>query len=368
MTKHNITDRLASGPVSRRSLLRSLAAVGVGVTIMPAIPRRATAAGKQANLFTWSGYEIPELHGAYKEKHGSYPDFSIFADEDEAFQKMRAGFTPDVMHPCTYNVGRWRDADLLQPIDTSRLSNWGDVISSLKTLEGTQEDGKQWFIPFDWGNTSILYRTDLVDLEEESWGLMWDERYKGRLATFGSIDETVPYAAIYAGIDPYNMSPAEMETVRKLLQKQRPLIRFYASDNTSIEQALASGEIVAGSTWNGSVATLKAQGLPVAFLNPKEGIMTWVCGLVIHKDAPNLDKAHDLIDSMLSVEAGIEMLNVIGYGHANARAFEKVSDETLEAVGLGRDAEAFLKKGIFSRQFKDRDAVTAMFEEVKAGM
>ncbi len=52
MTKHNITDRLASGPVSRRSLLRSMAAVGVGVTMIPAIPGRATAAGKEANLFT----------------------------------------------------------------------------------------------------------------------------------------------------------------------------------------------------------------------------------------------------------------------------------------------------------------------------
>ena len=80
-----------------------------------------------------------------------------------------------------------------------------------------------------------------------------------------------------------------------------------------------------------------------------------------------VSKAHDLIDSMLSLEAGIAQLTEIGIGHANARVFEKVSDKTLEAVGLGRDAEAFLKKGVFSRQFKDRDAVTAMFEEVKAG-
>ncbi len=44
-----------------------------------------------------------------------------------------------------------------------------------------------------------------------------------------------------------------------------------------------------------------------------------------------------------------------------------MTDETLAAVGLERDATAFLAKGIFSRQFKDRDAVTAMFAEVKAG-
>jgi len=367
MSDLEIVERLSAGRLSRRELLSALAAVGVGTVMLPA--RRALAqSGDEATLFTWSGYEIEGLHGGYNKKHGVFPEFTFFADEDEAFQKMLAGFTPDVPHPCSYNVGRWREAGLLQPIDTSRLSNWGDVISSLKDIDGTQFDGQQFFVPFDWGNTSILYRTDLVELEEESWSLMWDERYSGRLATFGSIDETVPYAAIYAGVDPYNMSDEDLKKVRELLRKQRPLIRFYASDETTIEQALAAGEIVAGSTWNGSVAALAAQGLPVAFLKPKEGIMTWVCGLTLHKDAPNIDKAYDLIDSMLSVEAGVTMLTEVGYGHANAKAFEKVDDATLEAVGLQRDVEAFLASGVFSRQFKNRDAVTAMFEEVKAGL
>lgn len=60
------------------------------------------------------------------------------------------------------------------------------------------------------------------------------------------------------------------------------------------------------------------------------------------------------------------MLNEIG--HANAKAFESVDDETLAAVGLGRDATALLKAGVFSEAFPDRDAVTAMFEEVKSGL
>ncbi len=367
MERNEMMDRVASGTLRRRDLLKSLAALGIGVAVMPLIPGRASAA-EQATLFTWDGYEVAELHKAYNKKNGEAPGFAIFADEDEAFQKMRAGFTPDVSHPCSYNVPRWRDAGLLQAIDTKRISNWGDVISSLKTIDGTQKDGKQWFVPFDWGNTSILYRTDLVDIKEESWGLMWDERYKGRLSTFGSIDETVPYAAIYAGIDPYNMSDGDMAKVRALLKKQRPLIRFYAEDETSIEQAMAAGEIVAGSTWNSSAAALKSQGLSVKFMNPKEGIMTWVCGLVLLKEAPNVDKAYDLIDGMLAPDAGAFMIEDYGYGHANGKSFDLVSDDVIQAAGLSRDVEAFLKKGIFSKQFKDRDAVTAMFEEVKAGI
>ncbi len=367
MEKERLLGGLRAGTLKRRDMLKGLGALGIGVTAIPFVPGRAAAAG-QAQYFTWADYEVPELHGDYIKKHGAAPDSTFFADEGEAYQKMRAGFTPDVAHPCSYNVKLWRESGLIQAIDTSRLSNWGSVISSLKTIEGTGHDGKQYFVPFDWGNTSILYRTDLVDIKEESWGLMWDERYKGRLATFAGANETVPYAAVYAGVDPWNMSDADLAKVRALLEKQRPLIRFYADDEATIEQAIKAGEIVAGSTWNSSSIALKNEGVPVRFMNPKEGIMTWVCGLVIHKNAPNLDKAYDLIDSMLSVDAGKFMIVEYGYGHANAKSFDVAGDKAIAAAGLSRDAEAFLKAGVFSREFSDRDAVLRMFEEVKAGL
>lgn len=367
MEREELLDGFGAGGLKRRNVLKGLAALGIGVTAIPFVPGRATAAG-QATYFTWEGYEIPELHGEYIKKHGASPDVSLFADEGEGYQKMRAGFTPDVAHPCSYNVKLWRESDLIQSIDTKRLSNWGDVISSLKTIEGTRHEGKQYFVPFDWGNTSVLYRTDLVDIKEDSWGLLWDERYKGRLSTFAGANETVPYTAVYAGVDPWNMSDDDLAKVRALLVKQRPLIRFYADDETSIEQAMASGEIVAGTTWNSSSVTLKGEGVPVRFMNPKEGIMTWVCGLVLHKKAPNVDKAYDMIDSMLSTDAGKYMITDYGYGHANAKSFDAAGDDAIKAAGLSRDAEAFLKAGVFSREFKDRDAVLKMFEEVKAGL
>ena len=131
--------------------------------------------------FTWSGYDDPGFFPGYVKKHGASPNLPIFADEEEALQKMRAGGVYDVVHPCNSNVGRWFDAGVIQPIDTSRLSNWPDVFDSLKKFEGAQHDGKNYFVPVDWGNTSIIYRSDLVDIKEESWTLMWDERYAGKL-------------------------------------------------------------------------------------------------------------------------------------------------------------------------------------------
>ena len=362
-----LLDQLASKPMSRRQLNRLLAGTGLSLAVMPMMPGRASAAG-QAIYFTWSGYDDPAFFPGYVAKHGSMPDTPIFADEEEAFLKLRGGSVVDVSHPCNNSIPRWREAGLLQPIDTSRLSNWADVFDSLKTFEGAQDGDKQYFVPVDWGNTSIIYRTDLVDISEESWTLLWDERYAGKISVANSAEETIPIAAVLIGaVDPFNPTDEEMVKIKELLVKQKPLVRFYWDTNTTIEQGLASGELVATTGWNSSAVTLKAQGVPVKFMNPKEGIFTYCCGLVLSKDAPNLDAAYDLIDAMIATDAGKWLIEVQGYGHSNRKTFELVDEAMLAERGIPKDPTDFLTAGHLYKPVLRLDEISNMYEAVKAG-
>ncbi len=120
------------------------------------------------SVFDWSGYEDPALNPAYVEKHGASPTFTFFADEDEAFEKLRSGFKADISHPCSANVVKWRDAGLLQPLDTSRIAAWKDILPAISGMKDLMTDasGTAWFVPFDWGNTLLTYRTDKVKPEQ----------------------------------------------------------------------------------------------------------------------------------------------------------------------------------------------------------
>ncbi len=60
----------------------------------------ATAEDKDLVIFDWSGYEAPEFHPGYTAKYGQSPTFTFFGDEDEAFEKLRAGFKTDLAHTC----------------------------------------------------------------------------------------------------------------------------------------------------------------------------------------------------------------------------------------------------------------------------
>ncbi len=367
---------VGEGRMSRRDFSKLLAAVGVGMASTTFGSKMGQAAADDHPLvFTWSGYEEDGFNQTYRAKYnGEAPNYSFFGDEEEAFAKMRAGFKPDISMPCSYKIPSWAEAGIIQPIDTSRLSNWGDIIPNLKNIPGTVLDGKQMWVCQDWAQTSVLYREDLVDIEEESWGLLWDERYAGRLAMIDGLIDGVCAAAIYGGAkDPFNMTDAEVEMTRELLRKQLPLLRFYSNDMTSIEQALASGELVAATTWTASYGNLKSEGVPVKWMQPKEGAMTWACGLCLQSsaDEAKLDRSYDFIDAMLSPEAGVYEIMEWYYGHSNMKAFDQVSAEDLATRGYPTSVagiDAFLSAGIFQEPIGNEPALQEMFEEVKAGL
>ena len=375
MSKDEVIERITTGKINRRQFNKFLIALGGIITIIPlSACDRIRSSKNHPLVFTWEGWEVSNLHGDYIKKHGQSPNFAIFADEEEAFAKIRAGFQVDITQPCSYKIPMWHQAGLLEPIDTNRLSNWGNIASTLKTIPGTVISGQRYFIPTDWGQTSVLYRADLAPeyIENETWDILWDSKYKGRLSMSNSLVDGVMVAAIRAGAkDPFNMTPQEIIQTRAALKEQLPLIRFYWDSPTEVEQGLASGELIAGTTWNDSFASMKSEGHDVKFMNPKEGAMTWVCGFSIMTghEPDKIEKIYDYIDAYMSVEAGVFDITEYGYGHANTKAFQQVDPEILENLGFASsNPDDMLNSGIFQIAMANESELQKMFDEVKAGL
>jgi len=145
-------------------------------------------------------------------------------------------------------------------------------------------------------------------------------------------------------------------------------LRFVSSDNTALAQGLASGEIVAAMSWRTTFAALNREHKPVAYLNPPGGIFTYVCGLVMHKDPSNEEKALALIDSGIADGAARYMITTIGDEPANIQAMKTVPDSVFETLNVPRDLETFLKSGIFQRPLPNKEKIVAAWTEIKSGV
>ncbi|MEX1108375.1 MAG: extracellular solute-binding protein [Dongiaceae bacterium] len=369
-------DEIKYGRLGRRDIMRIMASIGLASFILPTGRTAALAQEEQPMLYTWAGYEVPEMHKEYFDKYGASPDATVWGDEEEAEIKMRSGFEPDMVMPCSYKVMKWNELGFLRPIDTSRLEHWDEIIPTLYNVPDTVLEGQRMWVPAWWGLTSVTFRTDLapeyVPAEAHTWGILWDEKYSGRLSMIDSLIDGVMVAAIYSGAaDPFNMTPEEMARCKEYMERQKPLLRFYSSDNTGWQQALASGELVAAGSWNDTILNLSNQGIPSMFMQPKEGAMTWTCGLSMTNWVTPEKEAivYDLMNAYLSVDTGIYWVDSFGMGHSNKLVYDQISDEDLIKRGLTPgDIEAYIAAGVFQATIKNEPELQQMYEAVKAGI
>ena len=329
---------------------------------------------KQAILFTWEGLNDDPFIDAYTEKHGAAPEVAIFADEDEAYSKMLAGFVPDVMGPCTYEVPRWKEAGLLQPIDVSKIENWDKIPAAMKGMEGARpdENGDIYFVPHYWGNTSVTYNPELAPeyVGNESWDILFDPKYKGRVAVMDGVDDTVAFVAQYIGVDIYNMSDADWLKVQAKLKEVVANSRMVTSDPTTIQQAFASGELVAAMTWNDTYTLMKGEGLNVKYMRePKDQkIFTWVCGFSLNSKSNNVEKAYDIINDSLDMGASKYLITDWGYGTANSAAYNEFTAEEMAEMEMPADIPSFLQGTTFQVRIPNKDKVVQVWEEIRAGL
>lgn len=354
---------LRKGTINRRDVGKLAAFLGVGM-ISGAAPGRRAWADTNLSVLSWSGYDIPQLAPSYFAKHPA-PNFTLMGSDREGLQKVRAGFEPDLAHHTSFIVQSLRDANLIEPIDISRLQHWNEIFPALQNIEYV--NGKMWIAPSSWGNSSVIYRKDKVTPAEDSWSILWDPAFKGKLAQRDDI-EAVSVTGVLLGFkDPFSMGDTELEAVKTKMLEQKPLLKFYWSSQTDLEQSFASGEIVASYGWNASVALLNKQGIPMAMMKPKEGLLTWTDGLVIFKKRhASTDLAYEFINAYMAPEVGKFLMESYGYGSANMEAFKIADRNRLVALGID-DPNTILDTSIFIREVKQdrQSAYHDLFNEVK---
>ncbi len=325
-------------------------------------------------VFDWSGYEDPAFHERYTEKYKAEPEFSFFGDEEEAFQKLRSGFKADVSHPCSQSVVKWREAGVILPLDTTKLANWNDTLPGIMGMKDlmTSSDGTAWFLPFEWGNTLVVYRTDKIKPEEiASLQAFADPQYKNRISIGDNVDDAYALASLAIGLKDWTtMTDAQFEEASAFLRKVHKNVRLYWTDNTDLSQAMASGEVDYAWAWNETATTLAADGLAVAQKGDmKEGHSTWVCGYVRLKGGDGDEaKVYDFLNAVSDPSVSNYIVDSWGYGHGNAKGMAAVDPALMQEKGLS-DVTSFVKDTLFQAPMPSemRQKMIAEFEKIKAG-
>ena len=340
-----------------------------------AVPPTATTAPTEVpaadltgslNVLDWAGYDQPDFWTDFKT---TYPkvnvSFEIGASDADIFSKMKAGDQSDIFHPYSGWLQFYVDNNLVQPIDTSKLTNWSKVPDSFKKLG--QINGKQYFLPWDWGYSSIMYRTDKIPGGVDSWSALLDPKYKGHISMWDDGPSAVEVSAYIHGWDETKVTADQLAQIKQEWIDQSKLNLFYWSGEPELIQGMQSGDVWVAYAWQGTYAQLKGKGVPVAYITPKEGINSWVGFYGIRAGSPNYDLALKFLDQKLGVATGNNVVNEFYYGDSNQDVMNGITDPTLKAA-FGINDPTILQHTNFTPNLTaaERDAWTAMWTDVKA--
>jgi spermidine/putrescine transport system substrate-binding protein len=328
-----------------------------------------SAAAEEPNellVLEWGGYEAEDFWTDFKSGH---PDTDVtfeFGDTDaNILAQMQGGSQADIFHFYTGWQQFYVDEGLVQEIDTSKLTNWDKVPVEYQELG--QIDGKQYFVPWDWGFTSILYNTEQVD-EVTSWDALFNEDYAGHVSMWNDGPGAVAVSSYINGWDETALTDDQLAQIEQDWIDQKPLNAFYWSgEYTDLCPAVQDGTIWVAYAWQGCYATALAAGDPVAYANPEEGRNSWVGLYGISADSDSPELALEFLDQKLAETSCANAVTLFYYGCANGDVMSSIDDPVLiEAFGL--DDPSILESTNFTPLVTEeqREAWTAMWERVQA--
>ena len=359
--------------LSREDLLK-LAAVTGGAGLVAGRTGLARAASAQLvketgrlQVLDWAGYGNDggqAMFAQYVKTHPSNkPQFTYMGNEADALAKLHAGLKPDLFRPYVGWVKYFAASGLVQPWDTSLISNFKHLNPFM--VKAGQYQGKQYGIPDDWGFDAILYRSDKVKPKAKSWSLLFDERYKGKIAWYDDIT-MVQIAGFYLGFkDTWNQTDDQLKQSQNLLKSKKHLVRKIWASETDLWQLFGSGDVWIAYAWPNDWVQMKKKGLKVVYMHPKEKALAWVGMFMLRKGTSRPNLAHAYVDAWSSAKSAKWLEDNYGYGHANTLARPSSSD-LLRALKLTNPRAVTLPNAYLDRDIPRRALYAKTWEQVKA--
>ena len=320
-------------------------------------------------VLDWAGYDLEAAYAKYQAQNGDRPTYALIGSDDEALQKLSSGFRADVVEPCSQMVQKYRDSDLIEPWDVSKIPAFKDIDPRFLNSTVFKDDKGVWFIPTNWGVTAVAYNTNEVPAADvSSLQVFADPKYAGRISLPNSSDDVWALAYLAMGVTSWDhITDEQFQTAAAWLRKVHPNVRAYWNDSAELQQLMASGEVLLAWSWNDAVAGLRAQDFPVGYQREaKEGSATWFCGYVNAKNGPGKEeKVYDFINSWLSPDVAAPLVDALGVGHTNTVGMAAIAPEILVNAGLGP-----VSTPLFAETPKDpalHERQLSEFEKIKAG-
>ena len=326
----DVTNSTSKRSSDRRTFLKTAGVAGLGGLAASTLPLSPVFAQAKKVVAIMPGVFIPDpARPIVEQLSGVTVENAPYVSPTDTLAKLMApGGTKnyDMMVSLTQFVkgpalGEKDGDERLHALDMSKIPNAQNLMPLFKKDIVTRA-GKTYMVPVVWGYDSVIYNADKIPTDDpltQSWGVLFDDKYKGKVAWRDDAHGMIMAAALHRGHpDPVAMDASDLKDITAYLIDRKKNVRTMWTKFGEAVNLVSSGEVWAMYGWIAMRAVLQKQGLNVTNNWPSDGLLTWNQSGFVPKDSPNAANAESVINAMLSKEYGQKLTEVTNYPSTSA--------------------------------------------------
>ena len=288
------------------------------------------------NVYNWGQYisdgsdDTLDVIAAFEE---AYPNikvnYSTYDSNEIMYAKLaNGGITVDVIIPSDYMIGRLIHEDMLLELDFDNIPNYQYIDENFKNT--SYDPQNKYSVPYTWGTVGLLYNTKYVDeADVTGWELLWNEKYTGKILTFGNSRDAFGVTQYLLGYDVNSTDRAELQKCAEKLKEQKPALQNYVMDE--IFAIMENAEAWIAPYYAGDCLTMMDNNPDLDFYLPEDqGFNLFIDAMCIPKCASQKEAAETFINFLCEPEIAAGNMEWIGYGTPLSAAKEYMDPEILE--------------------------------------
>lgn len=286
---------------SRRQLLQTSLALGA----MQLLPTLSFAQAKRLVFATFTG-SWEEAHKAVlvpafrKANHHADITLDPMLSVDQIAKVTAARNNPpiDVMLHDPGPALTAIDQGLVEPFPVARSAHYKDLLP-----EAQDATGPAIFFQV----VGLTYNPEKIKTPPTSWKDLWKPEFKGRVG-ITTLNSTLGTGFLVEVARMFGGGESNVEPGFKAINDLKPSLAAVAANPGALATLFQQGQIdISPGNFN-AIQLLKARGVPVEFVAPKEGAIAFKTSIHVVKNSPNRELAVALIEAAMSPEVQTRLM------------------------------------------------------------
>jgi spermidine/putrescine transport system permease protein len=280
-------------------------------------------------VYNWGEYIDPEVIEIFEEETGYKVHYEEFETNEEMFTIVdKKARVYDVICPSDYMIEKMLENDLLAEINYDNVPNLQHIGKQyLESAKGFDPENK-YSVPYCWGTVGICYNRNMVKEEVNSWSILFDEKYDGKILMQASVRDAYCVALSYLGYSINTLNEDELKEATDLLVSQKPIVQAYVVDQ--VRDKMIKNAAALAVIYSGEAIYMQEENDALEYVVPNEGSNVWIDGWVIPKDCQNKEAAEAWINFLCRPDIALKNFEYITYSTPNESARELIEDEEIK--------------------------------------